>query len=44
MGRLKKRIHPSDIVINIGSEAQVPECPIPGEGYYSTPFWRIIVF
>nr|CAA74890.1 topoisomerase I [Pisum sativum] len=33
MGRLKKRIHPSDIVINIGSEAQVPECPIPGEGW-----------
>ncbi|CAK8575422.1 unnamed protein product [Lathyrus sativus] len=31
MGRLKKRIHPSDIVINIGSEAPVPECPIPGE-------------
>ncbi|XP_058729523.1 DNA topoisomerase 1 alpha-like isoform X1 [Vicia villosa] len=33
MGRLKKRIRPSDIVINIGSDAPVPECPIPGEGW-----------
>ncbi|GAB2265075.1 hypothetical protein Dimus_000142 [Dionaea muscipula] len=30
MGKLKKRIHPSDIVINIGKGAPVPECPIPG--------------
>ncbi|KAL1209647.1 DNA topoisomerase 1 beta [Cardamine amara subsp. amara] len=31
MGKLKKRIHPSDITINIGKEAPIPECPIPGE-------------
>ncbi|OEL32456.1 DNA topoisomerase 1 [Dichanthelium oligosanthes] len=31
MGKLKRRIKPSDITINIGSEAPVPECPIPGE-------------
>ncbi|RVW38872.1 DNA topoisomerase 1 beta [Vitis vinifera] len=31
MGKLKKRICPSDITINIGKEAPVPECPIPGE-------------
>ncbi|KAL8143625.1 hypothetical protein V2J09_016657 [Rumex salicifolius] len=31
MGKLKKRIHPSDITINIGKGAPVPECPISGE-------------
>ncbi|ESQ42921.1 hypothetical protein EUTSA_v10012622mg [Eutrema salsugineum] len=31
MGKLKKRIRPCDITINIGKEAPVPECPIPGE-------------
>ncbi|KAK4781512.1 hypothetical protein SAY86_015614 [Trapa natans] len=31
MGKLKKRIHPSDITINIGKGAPVPECPIPGQ-------------
>ncbi|KAJ8437359.1 hypothetical protein Cgig2_023464 [Carnegiea gigantea] len=31
MGKLKKRIHPSDITINIGKEALIPECPIPGQ-------------
>lgn len=31
MGKLKKRIRPSDIVINIGKNAPIPECPIPGE-------------
>ncbi|RLM62340.1 DNA topoisomerase 1-like [Panicum miliaceum] len=31
MGKLKRRIKPSDITINIGREAPVPECPIPGE-------------
>ncbi|GAB4826222.1 hypothetical protein Ancab_009087 [Ancistrocladus abbreviatus] len=28
MGKLKKRIHPSDITINIGKDAPIPECPI----------------
>ncbi|CAI9110669.1 OLC1v1010735C1 [Oldenlandia corymbosa var. corymbosa] len=28
MGRLKKRIRPSDMTINIGKSAPVPECPI----------------
>ncbi|KAJ4826024.1 DNA topoisomerase 1 beta [Turnera subulata] len=31
MGKLKKRIYPSDITINIGKDAPIPECPIPGE-------------
>uniref|UniRef100_A0A453D4U8 DNA topoisomerase I n=1 Tax=Aegilops tauschii subsp. strangulata TaxID=200361 RepID=A0A453D4U8_AEGTS len=33
MGRLKRRIRPSDITINIGEEAPVPVCPIPGESW-----------
>ncbi|XP_076900366.1 DNA topoisomerase 1 beta-like [Bidens hawaiensis] len=33
MGKLKKRIHPSDITINIGKGAPIPECPIPGESW-----------
>ena len=36
MGKLKRRIRPSDIVINIGKDAPIPECPIPGERYYSS--------
>ncbi|XP_024370141.1 DNA topoisomerase 1 beta [Physcomitrium patens] len=31
MGKLKTRILPHDIVINIGKDAAVPECPIPGQ-------------
>ncbi|KAH7860063.1 hypothetical protein Vadar_008715 [Vaccinium darrowii] len=31
MGKLKRRIRPKDITINIGKDAPVPECPIPGE-------------
>ena len=30
MGKLKRRIMPEDIVINIGKGATVPPCPIPG--------------
>ncbi|XP_044500917.1 DNA topoisomerase 1 alpha-like [Mangifera indica] len=33
MGKLKKRIRPSDITINIGEDAPIPECPIPGESW-----------
>ncbi|KAG2576778.1 hypothetical protein PVAP13_6NG070900 [Panicum virgatum] len=33
MGKLKRRIKPSDITINIGRGAPVPECPIPGESW-----------
>ncbi|AQK50794.1 DNA topoisomerase 1 beta [Zea mays] len=33
MGKLKRRILPSDITINIGKGAPVPECPIPGESW-----------
>ncbi|KAI3829381.1 hypothetical protein L1987_03504 [Smallanthus sonchifolius] len=33
MGKLKKRIRPSDITINIGKDATIPECPIPGESW-----------
>ncbi|TKY67911.1 DNA topoisomerase 1 [Spatholobus suberectus] len=31
MGKLKRRIRPGDITINIGKDAPIPECPIPGE-------------
>ncbi|KAJ0251353.1 Topoisomerase I C-terminal domain-containing protein [Hirschfeldia incana] len=31
MGKLKRRIHPHDITLNIGKDAPIPECPIPGE-------------
>ncbi|GMH08897.1 hypothetical protein Nepgr_010737 [Nepenthes gracilis] len=31
MGKLKKRIYPSDITINIGKDAPIPECPIPDQ-------------
>ncbi|XP_068667937.1 DNA topoisomerase 1 beta-like isoform X2 [Aristolochia californica] len=31
MGKLKRRICPSDITINIGKNAPIPECAIPGE-------------
>ncbi|KAL0726941.1 hypothetical protein Bca4012_023034 [Brassica carinata] len=31
MGKLKRRIHPHDITLNIGIDAPIPECPIPGE-------------
>jgi hypothetical protein len=30
MGRLKKRILPKDVIINIGEKAPIPPCPIPG--------------
>ncbi|CAI9279853.1 unnamed protein product [Lactuca saligna] len=33
MGKLKSRIRPSDITINIGKGAPIPECPIPGESW-----------
>ncbi|XP_041994493.1 DNA topoisomerase 1-like [Salvia splendens] len=33
MGKLKKRICPSDITINIGRDAPIPECPIPGQSW-----------
>ncbi|KAK6914485.1 DNA topoisomerase I, catalytic core, eukaryotic-type [Dillenia turbinata] len=33
MGKLKKRILPSDITINIGKDAPVPECPVPGQSW-----------
>lgn len=33
MGKLKRRILPSDITINIGKGAPIPECPIPGENW-----------
>lgn len=30
MGKVKKRIWPEDITINIGPKDPVPECPSPG--------------
>ncbi|XP_048327556.1 DNA topoisomerase 1 alpha-like isoform X1 [Ziziphus jujuba] len=30
-GKLKRRIRPRDVTINIGVDAPIPECPIPGE-------------
>ena len=42
MGKLKKRISPSDITINIGKDAPIPECPIPGERFRL--FYYLFVF
>ncbi|CAN1790380.1 DNA topoisomerase 1 beta [Linum perenne] len=33
MGKLKRRIRPKDITINIGKDAPIPECPIEGESW-----------
>ncbi|XP_002978794.2 DNA topoisomerase 1 beta [Selaginella moellendorffii] len=33
MGKLKRRIFPENIVINIGKGAPVPECPMPGHNW-----------
>ncbi|GAU47996.1 hypothetical protein TSUD_404730 [Trifolium subterraneum] len=33
MGKVKRRITPNDVVINIGKDAPIPECPIPGESW-----------
>jgi len=33
MGKLKRRIRPSDITINIGEGAPIPKCPIDGQRY-----------
>ncbi|KAL8160375.1 hypothetical protein V2J09_001912 [Rumex salicifolius] len=33
MGKLKKRILPSDITLNIGKGVPIPECPIAGESW-----------
>jgi hypothetical protein len=43
MGKLKRRIQPSDITINIGRGAPVPECPIPGERYCFLDLFCIIM-
>ncbi|KAK2451291.1 DNA topoisomerase 1 alpha [Trifolium repens] len=31
MGKVKRRITPNDVVINIGKDAPIHECPIPGK-------------
>lgn len=36
MGKLKNRIRPRDITINIAKNAPIPECPIPGERFCSS--------
>ena len=36
MGTLKKHIRPSDITINVGKDASIPECFIPGERFCSS--------
>ncbi|CAL5207979.1 unnamed protein product [Lathyrus oleraceus] len=33
MGKVKRRITPNDVIINIGKDAPIPECPIPGESW-----------
>nr|XP_027192874.1 DNA topoisomerase 1 alpha-like isoform X2 [Cicer arietinum] len=32
-GHVKKRIGPNDVIINIGKDAPIPECPIPGASW-----------
>ncbi|XP_006282565.2 DNA topoisomerase 1 alpha [Capsella rubella] len=44
IGKLKKRIHPCDVTLNLGKDAPIPECPIPGERWkgvkhYNTVTW-----
>lgn len=34
MGKLKKRIYPKDITINIGKDAPIPPSPIPGQRWF----------
>ena len=36
MGKLKMRIRPRDITINIAKDAPIPECPIRGERFCSS--------
>lgn len=31
MGKIKKRCNPESITINIGPDARVPPCPVPGK-------------
>ena len=30
MGMWKRRVYPEEVTINIGEDAEVPECPVPG--------------
>jgi DNA topoisomerase-1 len=30
MGKVKARIMPEDITLNIGKDAPIPQCPVPG--------------
>ncbi|CAM9833097.1 unnamed protein product, partial [Phaeothamnion confervicola] len=30
MGRLKKRVYPDQVTLNVGEGARVPQCPVPG--------------
>lgn len=32
-GRVKKRIYPEDITLNIAENAKIPECPLPGHNW-----------
>ncbi|RHN71137.1 putative DNA topoisomerase [Medicago truncatula] len=36
IGKVKRRILPHDVTINIGKYAPIPECPIPGESWKIT--------
>lgn len=29
-GRVKRRVLPEDVTLNLGEDADVPECPVPG--------------
>ncbi|XP_028060375.1 uncharacterized protein LOC114263984 [Camellia sinensis] len=37
IGKLKRRIQPRDITINIGKDAPIPKCPIPSEKWLFLP-------
>ena len=41
MGKLKRRIRPKDITINIGKDAPIPECPVDGERLASRTFFKL---
>ncbi|GLJ13925.1 hypothetical protein SUGI_0222520 [Cryptomeria japonica] len=44
MGKLKKYINPNDITINIGKDASILECPIPGHGWKEVKNDKIVTW
>ncbi|KAL5573892.1 hypothetical protein UlMin_023489 [Ulmus minor] len=43
-GKLKRRIRPSNVTINIGNDAPLPKCPIPGERWREIRHDNIVIW